>query len=227
MSRRTIGAYESAFKYIHINLIPLRGKAIIIDFERAMRRALLKIIKSINSNLCVLGCWFHLCQALRRKLAQMPMLFAKVKSNECYANIFRRFQCLALLPENFIEISFIDLAKESLKLDKTLFAPFIDYFNNEWIKNVTPKHFCVHMHDKRTTGDAEAFNGFSNKVFRTHGSFYIFCETLQKIEAFTSNQLANFINGTQQKDNRSSFYKKRSAFMKKFQWNTKTIQNYY
>lgn len=135
-------------------MIPLRGERIIIDFEKAMRRALLKVIKSIDSIIFVLGCWFHFCQSLRRKLSKLPNLFSKVKSNEIYADIFRRFQCFPLLPVHYIKISFIELCKEALKVDQTAFAPFIDYFNDEWIKIVTPYHFCVYMqtHNRRCRG---------------------------------------------------------------------------
>lgn len=119
MSRRTIECYESVFRYIHQYLTPLFGEAIIIDFEKGMRKALLKTLKSIKSNMLVLGCWFHMCQALRRQMAKIPALSEKVKSNEIYADIFRRFQCLALLPMKYIESTFVNLSKEALKLDKS------------------------------------------------------------------------------------------------------------
>lgn len=198
MSRRTIEAYESVFKYITENLIPLRGDAIIIDFEKAMRKALIRV-------------------ALRRKLAKMPDLFLAVKSNEKFKNLFRRFQCLPLIPLHHIANTFKDLSMEALRLDKDLFAPFIDYFNSEWMKIVTPYHFCVFMRGSRTTSAAEAINGKLNKLFKTHGGFYLFCETLQKLEASTSTQLQNYINGTQQKDTRKTFYKKRTKLISQLQ----------
>lgn len=140
MSKRTTEAYESVFSYIHENLIRLTGNAIIIDFEKAMRKALLRILKKYNSDMMILSCWFHFCQALRRKLSQMPALFEKVKSDETYRTIFHRFQCLPLLPLHYIEESFRSLSKATLKLNKDLFAPFVNYFNKEWMKTVTPQH---------------------------------------------------------------------------------------
>lgn len=217
MSRRTTEAYESVFKYITEKLIPLRGEAIIIDFEKAMRKALIQILKSIDSHMSILGCWFHMCQALRRKLSKLPDLFQKVRSDEKYKNIFRRFQCLALLPLHHIASTFKDLCKDALKLDKDSFAPFVNYFNEEWMRIVTPYHFCVFMRGCRTTAAAEAINGKMNKLFKTHGGFYLFCETLQKLEASTSTQLQNYVNGTQQKDTRKAFYKKRSKLIAKLQ----------
>lgn len=215
MSKRTIEAYESAFTYIHENLIPLRGDAIIIDFEKAMRTGLNRVLSSIDSDMSVLGCWFHFCQALRRYLAKLLQLFEKVKRDERYYAIFRRIQCLPLLPLHHIEISFKKVSKDALKLDKELFSPFINYFHNEWMKKVTPYHFCVYMRGKRTTADAESMNAKVNALFRAHGGFFQFNETLQKLESATSTQLENYINGTQQKDTRSSFFKKRSKLIQK------------
>lgn len=215
MSQRTTEAYESVFNYIHEHLIYLTGDAIIIDFEKAMRKALLRILKKYNSDMLILSCWFHFCQALRRKLAQMPALFEKVKADETYRTIFRRFQCLPLLPLHHIEESFRSLSKTALRLNKDLFAPFVNYFNKEWMKTVTPSHFCLYMRGKRTTAQAESFNGKVNKTFRTHGSFFQFCEISQTIEVATTNELANYINGIQQKDTRHLSDVKRSELIRK------------
>lgn len=182
MSKRTIEAYESAFQYIHDNLIPLIGDGIIIDYEKAMRRALIKVLASINSNMQVLGCWFHYCQALRRKLAKTSALFEEIRCDEKNKDIFRRFQCLPLLPLHHIESSFRSSSKEALKLDKNLFPSFIDYFNAEWMKIVTPYHFCVYKRDKRTTSVAEAFNGKVSKLFKTHGNFFYLSNHCKKLK---------------------------------------------
>lgn len=182
-----------------------------------MRKTLIRVLNSIDSDMQILGCWFHFCQAVRRKLAKLTPLFEKVKSDEKYKHIFRRFQCLPLIPLDLVQDTFKKLCIEVLKLDKELFSPFINYFHNEWMIVVTPLHFCVYLRDFRTTAAAEALNGKVNKLFRTHGSFFLFCETLQKVEASTSNDLENYMNGTQQKDSRKAFYKKRSKLIHKLQ----------
>lgn len=215
MSKRTIEAYESVFRFINENLIPLRGEAIIIDFEKAVRKALILVLKSIKSALFILGCWFHFCQAIRRKVSQMPALYEKIKKDPRYKDIFRRFQCLPLLQLHHIEGAFRDLSKEALSLDQNSFAPFVDYFYKEWIQIVKPKHFCVYMRGKRTTGDAESCNGRFNQLFKAHSGFFQFCETLQKVEATSTTQLMNYVDGTQQKSNVNTFYLKRSKLIKK------------
>lgn len=209
MTRRTIEAYQSVLEYIHQNIIPIRGKAIIIDFEKAMRQA----IKTVSPNMKILGCWFHFCQALRRKMASMNELFQLVRNDSECKNLFRQFQCLALLPEDDISEVFVRISREALK-KSTLFSSFIDYFHDEWISVVTPKHFSVFAQDTRTTSAAENFNCKSNKAFRTHGNFYSFCEVLQKEELSTSTELEHDLSGSVNRVRESKYYKERNKLIK-------------
>lgn len=66
-----------------------------------------------------------------------------------------------------IESSFLRQSSEALHFS-TEFSEFVDYFHEEWIKRVKPINFSVFLCDTRTT--AEAFNGKSNKTFKTHGN---------------------------------------------------------
>lgn len=208
MRKRTIEAYLSVLEYIHNNIIPIRGKGFIIDFEKAMRQAL----RRVAPNIPILGCWFHMCQALRRKLASIKELFELVRSDSECKEHFRRFQCLALLPEKDITPIFIRLSREALT-KSTLFGAFVDYFHNEWISRVTPKFFSVFEQDTRTTGSAENFNCKSNKSFRTHGNFYSFCETLQREELATSTELEHDLN-TVVRVRQTKYYKERNKLIK-------------
>lgn len=211
MSRKSTNAYLSVLKYVHENLIPIAGAGIIIDFEKAERLA----ISKLNSGITILGCWFHFCQALRRKLASMGELFELVRKDERAKTIFSQFQCLPLLPSAVIEETFKELAKKALRVS-TLFATFIDYFDREWIKIVKPKHFSVFMRGTRTTGPAESFNGQINQRFKTHGNFYHFCETMQKEEVVIAQQLENYIEGSIQRGKQPKYLKKRNKTIKKF-----------
>lgn len=216
MSRRTKEAYVSALKYVHDNLIPLVGKGIIIDFEKAMRAALYEVTPdSMHKN--ILGCWFHMCQAVRRKIASLKELYELIRTEPVAKNIFRRFQCLALLPANEIAAAFITLSQEALK-SSVLFSEFIDYFHEEWIKRVKPHNFSVFLRDTRTTAAAEAFNGKSNKIFKTHGNFFHFVETLQKEEVAKAEQLEGDVEGLIQRSNQKKYYKDRSQLIKDYSY---------
>lgn len=211
MSRRTTEAYFNALYYINDKLISLKGISIIIDFERAMRLALIQlgIVKDI------LGCWFHSCQAIRRRMASMVELFKLVRSKQNVYSIFRQFQCLALLPPEKIEGAFLELSREALKVTP-LFADFIDYFNREWIGIVKPVHFSVFMRGTRTTAGAEASNGQINKRFKANGTFFHFCESMQNEEVVIAQQLENDLDGTIQRENQTPFYKRRNKLINKY-----------
>lgn len=211
MTRKTTVAYLSILRYVHEELIPIVGQGIIIDFEKAERLAL----GQLRTGIPVLGCWFHFCQALRKMMATMGELFELVRNNENVKTIFAQFQCLPLLPAHLIENTFRNLAKKALKTT-VKFDRFIDYFNREWMKIVTPKHFSVFMRGTRTTGSAESFNHQMNNRFKTHGNFYHFCEALQKEELVTAENLRNYIDGSMQSTRQSKFYQKRNKAIKKY-----------
>lgn len=213
MTRRTKIAYVGGLKFAHENLIELNGCGIIIDFESAMRAAL----KIVVPNLQVYGCWFHFVQALRRKLASMNELNDLVRTNKDAKSIFRKFQCLALLPVDTIFRAYVWLLREALNVHKLPeFSPFIDYFKNQWLNRVKPENFSVFMKPTRTTGAAEASNGKANKIFRTHGNFFNFVETLQNEEAVKSDQFDRDVSGSMQHDKRKRFYKERSHLINKY-----------
>lgn len=213
MTKRTTQAYSAALSYVHQNLIPLNGSGFIIDFEAAMRSALLKLIPAAN----VIGCWFHFCQCLRRKMASLNKLYDAIRNDTSGAmrDMFRRFQCLALLPAEQIEPVFMNLSEDALKLSEN-FAEFIDYFHKEWINRVTPKHFSVYLRDTRTTSGAESFNAKVNKAFKTHGNFYHFVEKLQLEELVTIEDLQKYVNGTIARTYQKPFIKKRNKLIMKY-----------
>lgn len=185
MSRKTTDAYFNLLQYVHKYLVAIVGAGIIIDFEKAERLA----IKKLKTNITIYGCWFHFCQALRRNLAKMGILYELVRRDENARIIFKPFECLALLPDDVIEATFEKLAKKALKISP-LFASFIDYFDRERIKIVKPQHFSVF----------KSFNNQVNHRFKTHGNFFHFCEMLQKEELVIAQQLENYVEGTVQRE---------------------------
>lgn len=217
MSRKTTAAYLSVLRYVNDNLIPIVGEGIIIDFEKAERLALAKL----NTGISILGCWFHFCQCLRKKLATIGDLFQLCREDVKAKEIFSQFQCLPLLPADVIEITFKELAKKALRTSLK-FATFVDYFDREWIKIVKPKHFSVFMRGTKTTGAAENFNHQMNARFKTHANLYHFCESLLKEEVVIAESLRNYIEGSMQKIKMPKFYRKRNRAIKKY---SKMLQN--
>lgn len=140
MTNRTTQAYQSVFEYIHSFVIPLDGKGIITDFEQALRNGL----KNTVPNTPLYGCWFHHCQALRRKVASISELFEIIRKEPKAAEYYRKMQCLALLPANKIKDTFDQNAFEALQ-NYPEFAKFVDYYDKQWICKVTPIGFSVFL----------------------------------------------------------------------------------
>lgn len=140
MSNRTTQAYQSVFDYIHKNILPLNGKGIITDFEQALRNSLQNTVPETP----LYGCWFHHCQAVRRKLASIPELFEIVRHDKTAAEFYRKMQCLALLPPDKIQNAFDQLAFEALQKYPE-FAKFVEYYDKQWIRKVTPVGFSVFL----------------------------------------------------------------------------------
>lgn len=140
MSNRTTAAYESVFNYIHENLLKLNARGIITDFERALRNGL----RSVVPDTPLYGCWFHHCQALRKKVASLPQLFGLIRRDKKAKEIYRFFQCLALLPADKIELAFHQISHMALQLYPE-FAKFIEYYDRQWIQIEKPKSYSVFL----------------------------------------------------------------------------------
>lgn len=140
MTNRTTDAYESVFEYIHEKLFSLKANAIITDFERALRNGLRAVVPDTT----LLGCWFHHCQALRRKMASICDLFSLIRKNTEAQKIYRTFQCLALLPAEKIEAAFDQIAYKALQKFPE-FEKFITYYMQQWIKKEKPENYSVFL----------------------------------------------------------------------------------
>lgn len=140
MSKRNTDIYESALNYVNEHILPLKAGAIITDFEKAMRNGIRSVVPGVK----LLSCWFHHCQALRRKVASNFNLFSLVRQNEKARSIYRKFQCLALLPATDIKPAFDVLAYEALTLFPE-FESFITYYEKQWIKNETPANYSLFL----------------------------------------------------------------------------------
>lgn len=140
MSNRTTEAYRSVFSYINENLLSLNGSTIITDFERPLRNSL----KQVVSDVTILGCWFHHCQAIRRMVASIPSLFHLILHDKDARMLYRKIQCLALLPPDKIKPAFDQIAYESLK-KYPQFERFIRYYDFQWITRETPDSYSVFL----------------------------------------------------------------------------------
>lgn len=134
MSRKTRTSYEHLFKYIKKNVIDLGNSiSIMTDFEVAMRNALRAIFPAPK----LLCCWFHFCQAAKKRAMQTSQLYPYLHLHKDARAIYCKLLSLPLLPACDIRPQFIKLKILALAKHRTIFADFIKYYENQWIIKVS------------------------------------------------------------------------------------------
>lgn len=129
MSRKTEKCYTHLFQTLK-TLFPLNGKSIMTDFEMAMRNALRNVYPDLKQHTC----WFHFCQAAKRKAAQIPHLMQAIKSNENVKNAYYKLLSLPLLPPHEI-LSCFQIIKSQVADEKAI-KKFLNYYEAQWLKKV-------------------------------------------------------------------------------------------
>lgn len=132
MTKRTAKSYEALFRFIERKVFRLKPSEIITDFEGGLRKAL----KIVYPNIILRGCWFHYCQAIRKKCRKLG-LQSFFESNIEAHNIYHQLLILPLLPpENFSEgygiIKRRARAEGLLQRLRSLF----NYFDSYWLPEV-------------------------------------------------------------------------------------------
>lgn len=135
MTRKTTKAYVSLFNYIERNICSLRPTSFMTDFELGLRNGLREVYPDATRR----NCWFHFKQAIRRKVAKMPLFAQELKSDQNKYRLYQMFQSLPLLPKDDIQATFRLLKQEAMELSEQ-FAKFVsDYFEPHWMVAVSLK----------------------------------------------------------------------------------------
>lgn len=133
MSKKSRRSYEHLFNFIKKNVIDLGDSvSIMTDFEIAMRNAL-RITFPQPKLLC---CWFHFCQAAKKRALQTPQLYPYLHQHKEARAIYYKLLSLPLLPAINIIPEFRRLKVLALANHRVVFADFIKYFENQWIRKV-------------------------------------------------------------------------------------------
>lgn len=105
----------------------------ITDYETAMRND----IEICYPGAKVYSCWFHFCQAVKKKISQLPELNTLIRTNKEVYCLYRKFQALPLLPPANIEEAFKELSEIAMTKSNVDFMPFLNYYQRQWIKKVS------------------------------------------------------------------------------------------
>lgn len=132
MSGKSAKNYRAVFDYIEENLFKLEPDQFLTDFEAGMRKA----IRLCYPSAILLGCWFHYCSAVRRKVIKLR-LYRLIAENQNARAIYRKLLSWPLLPQNNMEEGYeVILAKANRNRLMKTFKKLFKYFEEFWLKQV-------------------------------------------------------------------------------------------
>lgn len=132
MTSRSAKCYEDVFNFIENNILKLDPVELMTDFEAGLRKA----IEKIYPHAILRGCWFHLCQALRRNAIRFG-LSALLNEYPEARFILKALMSLPLLPNNRILEGYRLIKKIAVENELMgSFRHFFNYFESYWLVQV-------------------------------------------------------------------------------------------
>lgn len=112
-----------------------------LDYEKGLRKSLRKCFPQTNLK----GCWFHYCQAIRRKIStKFKSIMTSVRSNKAFALLYHKILAIPLLPAYGILDVFGSIKHEMKLHDKDgNVDKFLQYFEKEWLQKVIILFACI------------------------------------------------------------------------------------
>lgn len=193
MTRKTEAAYSHLFKKIE-DQWKISPVAATTDYEKALRNAIRKKYSLIK----LIGCWFHFCQALRRKASKISGFLRYIKNHDDARKVYHKLMCLPLMRSDSISAAFELLKKEACTISKPMFNAFLSYIEQQWIQREGPQSISVFMEPERTNNPMESYNSKLNSKIPPHGCFYKFVELLRSQEFIKSRDYNIIRNGGSQ-----------------------------
>ncbi|XP_075163492.1 uncharacterized protein LOC142236118 [Haematobia irritans] len=183
MDRKTKQIYEDLFRYIKDNIFDMDPSIIVTDYEESMRQAI-QIVFPKTQNV---GCWFHFCQAVRRNMRSRKALVKYIRSSKEASAAYHKLMALPLLPPGLIKGAFSAIRSKIMLIDsQCVFAPFLNYFQRQWIQKIGGNSFSVYKQKTRTTSAVEAYNGVLGRLADKNGHFFKFVAIIRNEEFFKS-----------------------------------------
>uniref|UniRef100_A0A914P8P8 MULE transposase domain-containing protein n=1 Tax=Panagrolaimus davidi TaxID=227884 RepID=A0A914P8P8_9BILA len=110
-----------------------------MDFELGLHNA----FRSVFPNAFISGCYFHLCQSIRRKVAEVGLTIA-LRENHQFATSMAMFRALAYLPVEHVSRGFVLLKSHlqgySRRDDFPSILEVCDYFEEYYIGTVATRN---------------------------------------------------------------------------------------
>lgn len=135
MESKSTTSYKQLFNYIEANLLNMKPQVIHSDYEASLLRAIRETYPSAKH----VGCWFHYCQAVRRRLGRGKghNFFGRLKANQDAYIVYKKLMDLPLLPAKDIPEGFTIIRNEIVEKDLGVwFHHIYSYFKTYWLPKV-------------------------------------------------------------------------------------------
>ncbi|XP_076059340.1 uncharacterized protein LOC143035960 [Oratosquilla oratoria] len=128
----------------------------VIDFERAVWKAILSVFQGVT----IRGCSFHWTQCIWWKIQEIGLAPA-CRNDEDTHKLCHQFLALPYLPQEHIRPMFERLATHA---STSLLTPLVDYIRINWIENSlwNPETWSIFKQPIRTNNDVEGWHGVLN-----------------------------------------------------------------
>lgn len=192
MESKCVPSYEQVFNYIENHLIKLSPQSIHSDYEASLVRAL----RNVYPESKITGCWFHYCQALRKRFryGKQNEMFRDLINNSDAYNLYKKLLSLPLLPAARIPEGFDIIKKEIFKKGfSKFFKSNLEYFDKYWLKKC--EQISVFKVEHRTTSSLESYNAILNSLTPKGGHFFKVIDRLYEQIDIQSKRLSAVFRG--------------------------------
>lgn len=135
MESKCVPSYRQVFEFIEQHMIKINPESIHSDYEAS----LVKALRTVYPKAKIHGCWFHYCQAVRRRMGKgrRRQIFKEMNELPDAYKIFQKLLHLPLLPGEKIPEGFQIIKQEIEEKNKmSFFRAILVYFERYWLKKV-------------------------------------------------------------------------------------------
>ncbi|XP_051157996.1 uncharacterized protein LOC127279599 [Leptopilina boulardi] len=176
MERKSTRAYAAVFREIKRLLPELVINECMIDYEKALKKAIREEFPGADIH----GCHFHFCKT-NVKYACHIGLKVYLKNNAEARHVFLLLLALPLLPANQTRDAFDQIKANMPQAIQQTMNRFLQYFEREWFRIVTPNVFSVFGLIRRTNNCLEAYHHTLINKFGAHPNIWMFTSNTFKI----------------------------------------------
>lgn len=202
LSRKTEIMYDFFFGHLQAKAellgYPIRWEVFRCDYEIAVMNAITTLLPWVR----VIGCFFHFCSAVYRKMMELGLSVAYRDPHTWVKACGKRCMALAFLPPDLIAPTFQQVREwyYTKPEPRVNMEEFFAYIEQWWVlEGVAPRAvWSIHTIDgRRTTNDLEGYNSYLNTSFGVTKNLWKFLEKLRAEEVKVRLDIQRCMDGQQ------------------------------